>query len=64
MEVRVMFILTIIIVLAVATILAKYLWSLLIPEIFPGLWEIGYIEIFFFVAVILVIIIYALFIKK
>jgi hypothetical protein len=59
-----MFIITIIIVLAVATILAKYLWSLLIPEIFPGLWEIGYIEIFFFVAVILVIIIYALFIKK
>jgi hypothetical protein len=59
-----MFILTIIIVLAVATILTKYLWSLLIPEIFPDLWEIGYIEIFFFVAVILVIIIYALFIKK
>lgn len=59
-----MFILTIIIVLAVAIILTKYLWSLLIPEIFPGLWEIGYIEIFFFVAVILVIIIYALFIKK
>ena len=59
-----MFIIIIIIVLAVATILAKYLWSLLISETFPGLWEIGYIEIFFFVAVILVIIIYALFIKK
>jgi hypothetical protein len=59
-----MVILTIIIVLVVATILAKYLWSLLIPETFPSLWEIGYIEIFFFVAVILVIIIYALLLKK
>ena len=59
-----MLILTIIIVLAVATILAKYLWSLLIPGTFPSLWEIGYVEIFFFVAVILIIIIGVLFIKK
>lgn len=59
-----MFIVTIIIVLAVATILAKYLWSLLVPGTFPNLWEIGYIEIFFFVAVILVIIIGASFLRK
>jgi hypothetical protein len=61
-----MFILTIIIVLAVATILTKYLWSLLIPEIFPGLVEAGYIadEISFFVAFILVIFIGAPFLRK
>lgn len=48
------------------TILTKYLWSLLIPEIFPGLVKAGYIadEISFFVAFILVIIIGAPFIKK
>lgn len=61
-----MFILTIIIVLAVATILTKYLWSLLIPEIFPGLVEAGYIadEISFFVAFILVLFIGAPFLRK
>ena len=61
-----MFILFIIIILAVATILTKYLWSLLIPEIFPGLVEAGYItdEISFFVAFILVILIGAPFLRK
>ena len=61
-----MFIVTIIIVLAVATILTKYLWSLLIPEIFPGLVEAGYIadEISFLTAFILVIIMGAPFLRK
>lgn len=61
-----MIILLYIIILLVATILTKYLWSAIIPEIFPGLVEVGYIadEISFFVAFILVIFIGAPFIRK
>lgn len=61
-----MIVLFIIIILAVATILTKYLWSLLIPEIFPGLVEVGYIadEISFLTAFILVIIVGAPFLRK
>lgn len=61
-----MLVLFIIIILAVATIFTKYLWSAIIPEIFPGLVEAGYIadEISFFIAFILVIFIGAPFIRK
>lgn len=50
----------------IATIFTKYLWSAIIPELFPGLVEAGYIadEISFFVAFILVIFIGAPFIRK
>lgn len=61
-----MIVLFIIIILVIATIFTKYLWSVIIPEIFPGLVEAGYIadEISFFVAFILVIFIGTPFIRK
>lgn len=61
-----MIVLFIIIILVIATIFTKYLWSAIIPEIFPDLVETGYIAdgISFFVAFILVIFIGAPFIKK
>lgn len=61
-----MIVLLYIIIVVVATICTKYLWPAIIPEIFPGLVEAGYIadEISFFVAFILVIFIGAPFIRK
>ena len=61
-----MIVLLSIIIILVATIFTKYLWSAIIPEIFPGLVEAGYIadEISFFVAFILVIFIGAPFMRK
>lgn len=61
-----MIVLLSIIIVLVATIFTKYLWSAIIPEIFPGLVEAGNIadEISFFVAFILVIFIGAPFIRK
>lgn len=61
-----MIVLLSVIIVLIATIFTKYLWSAIIPEIFPGLVEAGYIadEISFFVAFILVIFIGAPFIRK